>query len=364
MGVQQELAREARAARPERDKPTQRSRSRTLTYLLINTTVSATRGSLIVDAFEQRIQGHGENEKPGKLRRVDLSLATLQGLIDRPEEPDEEPFPVIAALPEEDSKQPAPQRGRRGKRGKKRANTSGNPNGFRRFQLPASLFDEVLPGLCEDGILRQWDGRRPGHPEPLVWDTETTWRFVLHLEFAAGGRMRLRGMLERGEEEVPLTTALLFLPHASEEEALVVFEDRISVLAVENRADLAWIKMLRDAGEVVFPEEELAEAVATLLEMPGLPHLEAPEGLELKKADAELQPRLVLEKEDTPEFMNPQLMAELFFTYGELEVGADDLRPRGGRLGKGHLCTPGPRQGAGGTSSPARGGPATGYRPG
>ncbi len=318
--------------------------------LLINTTSSAEAGNLIVDVFARR---QTQNGKPGKLRRIGLDLAELGDLLNHPVSlPADDSgacdkVAVVAALADEPQRAPSKNQSR-SRRGKRPPENAAHKNGnlFRRFGLPRPVYSALLPQLCDSGRLRLWDGRRLGDPKPLSWDEGSPWRFSLHLEFAAASRMRLRGLLERGKETLPVSKVQLVLPgstngsgpkrSASDDSGpsedrdlgtLLFLDDSIGRLEIQTASDLPWLDLLIKEGDIVFPEEDLAEAVTSLLEMPDLPHLEAPEEFQLSKAVTRPQPRLVLEPEDTPEWMNPQLVAEVYFRYGDVLVSVADDRP-------------------------------------
>ncbi|MEZ5332549.1 MAG: SNF2-related protein [Thermoanaerobaculia bacterium] len=85
--------------------------------------------------------------------------------------------------------------------------------------------------------------------------------------------------------------------------------------------------MLIENGEVRIPNGELDEALVSLLELPELPELEAPDDMDLEQEPSEPQPRLVLEPLPVSGWNSAPLLARLTFLYGELEVNAEDLRP-------------------------------------
>ena len=327
--------------------------------LLVNTSASLAATGLVIDIFGRRQTAAG---KAGKLRRTSIDLETLdaifQGLSsgatlnsngamttgsadDRADDPADHNVPaVVAALPPESQKSQG--RGRRSKN---------NSNGlFQQLRMPRTLYSAALPPLCKSGVLRHWDGRRLGDPAQLEWDHGPSWTLLLQLEFAAAGRMRLRGMLERpnsegeGEEAecVPLSKAVMVLPiqhdgaaysaatgdtPSGSDRALVLLDDALGHIEIDAERDLPWIKLLREEDELIIPEDGVEEAVTSLLEMPRLPRLETPEGLQLNDTSSSPHPKLSLHPEDTPEWMNPQLVAELSFTYGGQVVDAGDPRP-------------------------------------
>ena len=147
-------------------------------------------------------------------------------------------------------------------------------------------------------------------------------------------RTSMVGCLERNGQSVPLTDAQLILPGEAIDEnghsttpAFVVFAETLARLELERARDVPWIALLREAGEIGIPTEDLEEAMVTILELPGLPRLEAPERLQLAQESSAMSPRLVLEPDDTSVLSHPPLIADLTFVYGDIEVDAGDSRP-------------------------------------
>ncbi len=346
--------------------------------LVVDAPLSASAGGLVLDVVEGRGAGPG---KPNAVRPVALDLDQLEDLVHslerRPlhgdvsssaqasELADPESngsLAVIAAIPGDPSSFENPGRDRPGKRppprGPQRPHRAGEAVRFSRLRLPPRLYDSMLPRLCALGVLRLREGNGGGEPRPLRWDEGKPWHLALRLELAAADRMRLRGMLQRGDERVPLSRPHLVLtgsaqgttngrPGTAGNEAdpgdggdsghgsngarsapgLVFFTDAVARLEVQRRSELPWIALLREEGEIVFAAEDLEEALTSLLDLPDLPPLQVPEGFQLQREDSPPRPRLVLEPEDTPEWMNPQLLADVSFSYGDLTVGAGDERP-------------------------------------
>ncbi|HVS64661.1 MAG TPA: SNF2-related protein [Thermoanaerobaculia bacterium] len=292
------------------------------TRFVINTTASLASGSLILDVFSVR---PGGGRHAPKLRPATLDPETLEQLLQPEPKPGRAPIPVISGV-DPDS---GPQRGRqqRGRRGK------GHPDrsGVRRFRLPGQLFDTVLPELCSRQALGWWDGRSLGDRRTISWDEGPPWQLELQLEVTAG-KARLRAALERGEDSVPLDVPLLVLPASKSNgagtgSALVLFPDNVARLTTADQRALHWIEVLRETDEIVLPKEDLAEALSSLLEIPGVPPIETPEDLQLSEEQAPLQPRLLLEPDPAFVGSNPPLLAKVFYTYGSLEVSVEDPRP-------------------------------------
>jgi superfamily II DNA or RNA helicase len=293
------------------------------TRFVINTTASLASGALVLDLFSVR---PGGGRHAPKLRPAALDPETLEQLLQPEEQPQGKAIPVISAIdPEPGGPRNRQHRARRAK---------GHPverSGVRRFRLPGQLFDTVLPELCARQALGWWDGRSLGDRRTITWDDGPSWQLELRLEVTAG-KARLRATLVRGDETVPLDVPLLVLPAsrnngAGTGSALVLFPDSLARLTTVDTRALHWIEVLRETDEIVLPKEDLAEALASLLEIPGVPPIETPEDLQLSEEQATLQPRLLLEPDPAFVGSNPPLLAKVFYTYGSLEVSVEDPRP-------------------------------------
>ncbi|HXT49993.1 MAG TPA: DEAD/DEAH box helicase, partial [Thermoanaerobaculia bacterium] len=294
--------------------------------LLVDTGAAET-GGLVLDVFESA-PGSGPG-KPGKLRRASLSNEQLERLLlprraaDDSREPAEPPA-LVTTLPPEPPNRPVRPR---------RAFAPMPRQGTQRFRLPPRLYESVLPRLCARGLLGWWDGRNPVDSPPLLWDDGPPWRLALRLQVPGAGAARLSGALERANERVPLssTVAVLglgFSANGSEPPpALALFPETLARMEAVPARDLPWLGLLRETGELVVPQEELAEALTSLLELPALPPLETPDGLQLSGEPAKPVPKLVLEPDPAPAWTNPPLLAQLSYLYGGAQVSAGDPRP-------------------------------------
>jgi len=312
--------------------------------LLVNITASQGNG-LLLDVFARDPgAGDGARWKPSSVGADELEEALrLPGLL--------------TALPPE-----PPRRQPRGRRG---AIKAAQPR-VQRLRVPPSLYPQLLPALSQRGILGWWDGRTVGERPGLQWDAGQPWHLALRVGLTGSGAARLSGALEREGETVSLASAAAVLaggaPHRPRyggnggnggsagaangssngvEHGLAVFNGTLAPV-VAAAPDLVWLELLREAGEVVIPHEDLEEALARLLEIPALPRLELPEELQLSEDRAAPRPRLVLEPDPAPAWMNPPLLASLFFDYGGVSVPAGDPRPavvdwQGRRLIRRHM---------------------------
>jgi superfamily II DNA or RNA helicase len=299
--------------------------------LLVDTSAGET-GGLVLDVFETAPGGPG---KPAKLRRGNLSSEQLERLLLPRRAGDEareshEPPALVTVLPPEPPNRPVRSR---------RPFTLAPRQGTQRFRLPPRLYEAVLPRLCARGLLGWWDGRNPVDSPPLLWDDGPPWRLALRLQVPGAGAARLSGALERdgaseGEiQRVPLSATVavlgigISLNGSEPPPALALFPETLARMEASPARDLPWLALLRDTGELVVPQEELAEALTSLLELPALPPLETPDGLQLSGEPAKPVPKLVLEPDPAPAWTNPPLLAQLSFLYGGAQVSAGDPRP-------------------------------------
>ncbi len=281
--------------------------------LLIDTAASQHAGGLVLDVFERAPGADGE---AGNLRRSGVPTERLDELLGAGE-----PLAVVTALAVE-----PPVRSTRPRRGGASPVTR-----IERFRLPATLHPRVLPRLCARGALGWWDGRVVVDRPPLSWDEGEPWRLALRREPTLAGAARLRGALERDGQSVSLGTPVLVLPGEAAGapaagSGLALFVETLARLEAVPGRDLPWIQALREAGEIPIPRPDLEEALTSLLELPALPRLEAPDELRLTEERSPLAPRLVLEPEAAPGWASAPLLAELTFLYGDVEVKAEDGR--------------------------------------
>ena len=142
-------------------------------------------------------------------------------------------------------------------RGRRPPAKSAQPR-VQRLQLPERLYDPVLSALSDRGVLGWWNGSKLGEPPALSWSS-SPWHLALHLEVTDNGGARLSGALERDGESAPLSALVMVLE--GETEKLVLFSESLSPLAAGRELDSQWIAMLRGAGEIVIPKDDLEEAL-------------------------------------------------------------------------------------------------------
>ncbi len=322
--------------------------------MLVNTVASAGTNGLILDVFGRKPPVRGRQAGAlGRLKRAGIDPDQLEALL-LPESLPEVNAPQAGSASANptgtgpaDAEESAPGAARRellsivtalpvvplgGPKGRSRRKPQKNAQAVQvqRLRLPQRLYTRLLPDLCNRGVLGWWDGRRIGDPQPIGWDQGSPWRLALRLEHHTAGAARLTGGLERDGRAVALSEPKLILSGDSDldtgDRALVLFGDSIGRLEAGSERSMSWIMLLRGAGEIVIPKEDLEEALTALLELPELPPIDAPEDLQLSEETSPLHPRLFLEADTAPEWMDPPLLAELSFDYGDVRVSAGDPR--------------------------------------
>ena len=189
-----------RQAQPE--KPATPRNAPPQIQLLLNAAASRNAGGLMVDIFGRKQNPQGQI---GKLKRLSIDHETLEELFrlttDDPVRLAENGVlpgggpAMVTALPPE-----VPARASRGKRkGGHGARNTGPPL-VQRVYVPMNWIGSLLPQLSAEGLLYWWDGRSLGDPRAVTIDDGEPWRLALQLELAAASRVRLRGLLKRGDE--------------------------------------------------------------------------------------------------------------------------------------------------------------------
>ncbi len=192
-----------------------------------------------------------------------------------------------------------------------------------RGTVPALLYDTLLPRLCATGRfgwIRDHNSEVAAAPA-LRWQGEEPWRFALRLERspAAGDRVRLHGLLRRGEESQPLAEPILLLANGA-----VLWPDRIGRL--DAAEDFPWISQLRGEGEIEVPEAELDLLLDDLAGLPDLPELEMPPEWRWDEVRPAPRPRLALRPAQHPR--SALLEGEVGFDYDGCLVAARQSRDR------------------------------------
>lgn len=147
---------------------------------------------------------------------------------------------------------------------------------------------------------------------PLRWDEGEAWRLILKLREAPPTGWKLYGRLQRGEEQMELTTPLC----ASASGFLVMRE---TVARLDLSTSIRWFKVLKRARSIIIPRTDEEEVLASLLSFADLPALDLPLGLQIDVADVAPKPFLNITGE-THSDDSDTMIAHLAFVYGDCAI--------------------------------------------
>ena len=300
-----------RAATDDHDRPAQTKatdRNPDRLRFLINSSLSDRDGGVVLDLFATR---PGSTEASPKLQRIGVDpqelTEALRGVLSD-EDADAVPS-ILTVLP--------PEAAARNSRSRSNRRPLRRSDQIRRFRLPEELEDRIVPALGAAGMLGWWEGRPRSMRHLVNWDDGPAWQLALRLETGARSA-RIEGRWTRPGAALHLNEATLVLKR------FVLFKNTLARLALGNPLEATWIRVLRETGDVVVPDEDLGEAFTALVEIPGLPRIEGPQEFQITKESSKPHPRLVLESDVLP---NAPLLAKQSFVYGSIEVSAEDPNP-------------------------------------
>ena len=182
--------------------------------------------------------------------------------------------------------------------------------------LPPDLATLLLPMMAATGRLVL---RVPG-PKDLAavrWDDGPPWVFRLAVRTQGKGQAQhyeLTGWLRRGEERVPVTAARLVAQQT-------VFFDQVAAL-LDDAGAWNWLVELRRTGRVLVPVEEGSRLLERLSELPELPPVDLPEGLQVESRTVRPVPTLHIHASTRQK----QVTAVVSFDYAGRHVPADNPR--------------------------------------
>ena len=185
----------------------------------------------------------------------------------------------------------------------------------------ASTYALLLPRMAATGrLVWMLDTQLPIEKAKTVeWDDGPAWRFGL--DATADDKQEkwtLCGTLQREGEVKPLDEALLVLS-----DGLVLFDDNAA--RFDGRAELPWIKALRQNPSIQVPYEDREVFLQWLWHSPHVPDVTWPGNLRAKQLKQTPQGRLVI-KSDRRSHRPDQLFGEVAFAYGETIIELRDGR--------------------------------------
>jgi intein/homing endonuclease/superfamily II DNA or RNA helicase len=244
---------------------------------------------LILDALIQDIKQNGEWGKPRKQRIPRWQITAL------PEASDRQIFAMLAGSREQsdynyygydyqDAYDTAP---------------------FR-YRLTAPLPQIILPLIARTGRCYL---KPPGDSEDLnevEWEEAEPWRFSIQIRRDAErpDQYIVEGVLRRDEERCDLAKATLMLQGG------LIFTTE-SVAALDDGGVFHWISILRRAGALAIPANQIGEFMTEVLSEAQPPRLDLPEELRYVEVTAKPQPCLTFKTQK----QNSRLRARLSFDY-------------------------------------------------
>jgi superfamily II DNA or RNA helicase len=185
------------------------------------------------------------------------------------------------------------------------------------FGLRFGLWEMLLPKVGATGRCRLRNERLDAFNDtvPLQWDSGPAWRFVVRL-LKSGKGYKLEGLLQRGEERMPMEDAAVLLS-----EGLLVARGKIA--RFDHGDAFSWIQQLRQFGDIQVPAGEIGAFVDAVLEAEGVPEIDWPEDLRFESVEATPRPGIRFSQQ--PQRYSPQsqkVVGRLFFEYEGVVVQA------------------------------------------
>jgi superfamily II DNA or RNA helicase len=185
------------------------------------------------------------------------------------------------------------------------------------FELGHSAFDTTLALMCATGRCRVRLHATQAPRESVQWDSGEPWRLALRVDRTPSDQCMLRGVLTRGDEEMPLS-----VPKAVHASGLL-YVDR-TLACFEHGGAFAIARTLHTVPEVPLAEGELPELIETLYALPRRPPLQLPEGMSVHEEHTPPQPVLSVTQSPTraaSAVAQPRLALQ--FRYGAATVSAE-----------------------------------------
>lgn len=196
-----------------------------------------------------------------------------------------------------------------------------------RYRIPFDLCHLILPMMCQTGRLRYLEGSTPyvseGEVEEntsLTWEEGSPWELAIRVGFEEEeSRWKLTGELQRDEDKLSLSEAILLLPGG------LLFRGNI-ISPLRDNGTFEWISLLQLDNAVTVTEEEAHELVDQLLDMPSLPRLELPKNLQLEEVECEPKAHLTIHTPGNKRWRVDRLYGTVQFEYMESMVAASSAQ--------------------------------------
>jgi superfamily II DNA or RNA helicase len=184
------------------------------------------------------------------------------------------------------------------------------------LRLSGPLSQVVVPKLCATGRCRLRASADDPDPPVIAWDDGPAWELWIGVR-SAKGHYGVEGVLRRGEECIPTTSALMLTAGG-----LLFFPGKAARL--DHRGGLPWIAEPRRGGALLVPRTQGRELLVEMLQFPERPRLDLPDDLRLEEVREPPRPRLsVAPSQDR--WGPARLRCKLSFDYGGAVVSPDTV---------------------------------------
>src|SRR5262249_4241162 len=138
----------------------------------------------------------------------------------------------------------------------------------------------------------------------IKWEEGEPWRFSIQVRSNTPDQYVVEGVLRRGEERFDFAKPTMMLQGG------LIFTPE-SAGALDDGGAFHWISILRRAGALYIPVDQIGEFMTEVLSEPQPPRLELPEELRYLEVNARPQPCLTFKAQR----QNNRLRARLSFDY-------------------------------------------------
>ena len=173
-----------------------------------------------------------------------------------------------------------------------------------RYRLTAPLPQIILPLIARTGRCYLKLEGNSDRLSKIKWEEGEPWRFSIQVRRNTSDQYIVEGVLRRGEEQLDFAKPTLML-HGG-----LIFTP-VSAGALDDGGAFHWVSILRRAGALFIPENQIGEFMAEVLSEPQPPRLDLPEELRYREINANPQPCLTFKSQK----QNKRLRARLSFDY-------------------------------------------------
>ncbi|HEY6404444.1 MAG TPA: LAGLIDADG family homing endonuclease, partial [Blastocatellia bacterium] len=175
-----------------------------------------------------------------------------------------------------------------------------------RYRLTPPLPQIILPLIARTGRCYLNPQGNSDELSEVVWEEGEPWRFSIQVkrDDTRPDQYVVEGVLRRGEERGDLAKAALILQGG------LIFTHE-SVAALDDGGAFHWISILRRAGGLFIPADQIGEFMTEVLSEAHPPRLDLPEELRFEEISAKPQPCLTFKSQK----QKARLRARLSFDY-------------------------------------------------